>query len=169
MVSSNERSHPDRDISGSEELVAKSVRKTLDGLAVGTTIAESDDLRRVSNALEWFIPEVLREIHPEWSDESLDGVYPLIARKVGEREIEIVGQCILISDQTLVALHLNLQVHPSEDRVNWLQCSLGEKGQRGMVRRAYGSGSSGMKQLISLEDGVGSIEWAYRVGYGEKS
>ena len=163
MPNPNEQSHPHRNVSRSEELVARAVRKTLDGLAIDATLDESDDLRDVLSALEYFLPEVLREIHSEWNDESLDGVCPLVTRKTREREIEILGQCILITDQALAPLHLNLQVHPSENRVNWLQCSLGEKGPRGMVR------GSGLKRLISLKDGVGSIEWAYRVGYGEES
>ena len=37
-----------------------------------------------------------------------------------------------------------------------------------MVRRSYGSPSSGLKQLYSLEGKVGSIEWAYVVTFGEK-
>jgi hypothetical protein len=56
--------------------------------------------------LNGYIPEVLREIHSEWKYESLDGIYPEIARKNGDLEIEIIGLCIFIQDQTLTPLHL---------------------------------------------------------------
>ena len=49
---------------------------------------------RALEGLEFFLPAVLREVYPEWEWESLDGFYPLFARKAGEREVELWGFCI---------------------------------------------------------------------------
>ena len=127
MQNSNEQEHPGRPTSRAENTVARSLRMILGHTATGDSLDESNDLRSVLSAMEYFIPEVL-QIHREWNDESLDAVLPLVTRKTGEREFEVLGQCILISDQTIVPIHLHLQVHPSEDRVSWLECRLGEKG-----------------------------------------
>lgn len=140
----------------------------LERIATGNSLEESDNLRNAMSAMEYFIPEVLQEIHKQWDGESLDGIFPLVTRKTGEREVEILGQCILISDQTLVPIYVAMQVHASEDKVNWLECRLGEKGLHGMVRIPYGSPSSNLKRLYSLEEDVNSIEWAYHVTYGKK-
>ena len=105
------------------------------------------------SGLEFFIPQVLAEIHPEWKHESLDGFYPVVARKTGEGEAEIFGLCILISDQTTTPFHLRLQSSPSSDEVSWLECRLGEAGEHGMVRTPL---ATHLKQLIALEGKRGS-------------
>ena len=165
MQNSNEQ---ERAISRAEEAIARSFRIILNSTLTGSIVEKSDDLREALNAMEYFIPEVLREIHREWENESLDGVLPLIVRKTGEREVELVGQCILISDQTLVPIYVILQIHSAKNKVTWLECRLGEKGADRTVRRPYGSDSSGLKQLCFLEDEIDSIDWAYQVAYGEK-
>jgi hypothetical protein len=99
---------------------------------------------------------------------SLDGIYPVLARKTGEGEMELFGQCILISDQTLTPLHLRLQVGPTEDEVSWLECRLGERGERGMVRTPYESQDRAFKRLYALEGKADAIDWVYKVTFGRR-
>jgi hypothetical protein len=109
---------------------------------------------------------VLQEIHPEWKRESLDGIYPEIARKSGEFEIEIAGLCILISDQALTPFHLLLQINPDRNEVSWLDCKLGEAGPNGMVRTPY-DWRRVLAKLSSATDWK-RVKWTYHVGFGKR-
>lgn len=156
-----------RKISKDESNVCKRLRPILASLPSHAAIDDSDDLRGAFSALEYFLPEVLGEIHPEWMDESLDGIYPEVARKAGVDEIEIIGLCIIISDQTLTPLHLRLQLDSVDDAVSWLDCRLGESTADGMLRVPYSRSivyGSKLHVLARLD----SIDWVYRVGYGER-
>jgi len=151
--------------SPSEQRVSRSLRTILTNLSNGARIEESKEFRDVLSGLEWFVSEVLTEIHPEWIPESLDGIYPLVARKTGEGEAEIFGLCIILSDQTLTPIHLCLQVSSSTDEVSWLECKLGEMGEHGMVRMPY---KSLHKRLHALEGRAAVIDWVYKVGFGQR-
>lgn len=120
-------------------------------------------------ALEWFIPGVLREIHPEWAHESLDGVFPLVAEKTGVRTMSIFGLCILMSDQTNVPIFVELQVSPTGNEVNWLECKLGAIDRSEMIRTPYRSPSATSKLLYSLDGQRDSIDWAYMVTFGKRT
>jgi hypothetical protein len=114
--------------------------------------------------LEYFLPGVLREIHPEWNEQSLDGIFPVFARKTAEGEAEIYGQCILITDQTLTAIHVRLQIDASKDEISWLECRLGEMDQDGMVRRPYK-----FPRLYDLVATPDMVDWPYKVTFGRKT
>ena len=60
--------------SATEQHLARDLRTVLQNVDVGDHIVDSDDLREAMSTLEYFIPQVLREIHPEWNHESLDAV-----------------------------------------------------------------------------------------------
>ncbi len=153
-----------RTTSAAESRLCRALRRLLASLPRQSAIRESEEFRDVLVSLEFFIPEVLREIHQDWEDESLDGVLPAVARKLGNDEIEIVGHCILISDQTLTPFHLRLQLDPTEEAASWLECRLREAASSGMTRAPY-------KQDISLAKLLGRpdrMEWVYHVGYGER-
>ena len=126
----------------------------------------SDHLDVALARLEWFLPAVLREVHVQWRHESLDGLLPYVARKTGENEAEIIGHCILISDQTTTPLHLRLQLAQDADEISWLELRLGEQGESGMVRAPYPT--LRMKKVAALKDGIDSIEWVYKVTFGDK-
>jgi hypothetical protein len=188
----NEQESYERIVTKGEECLAKSVRTLLGRVTTGDKIEESDDFREFLCDLEWYIPEVLREIHSEWKTESLDAVFPLVTRKTGEREVVVFGQCILITDQTFTPIYVKLQIHSSEDKVTWLECKLGETDPRGKLHTKFCTPSSiikkyrlphhspnsksrnkyyleGMiKQLYSLEGKEDLIDWAYMVTFGEK-
>src|SRR5688572_15559229 len=96
--------------SKAEEIASRSLRGVLGGIPVGATIGDSPEFQEALTGLEWFLPDVLAEIHSEWSGESLDGIYSHIAHKTGEGEAEIYGLCILLSDQTLTPINIRLQL-----------------------------------------------------------
>jgi hypothetical protein len=156
-----------REISKAESWFCAHLRPMLASLPSCGTLDDSDDLRSALTALEWFLPEVLQEAHPEWKYESLDGIYPALARKSADNEIEIIGLCCLISDQTLTPLHLRLQLDSTQDAVSWLECRLGESTAAGMRREPYSQGIVYGNKLHVLER-LDSIDWVYHVGYGEQ-
>lgn len=156
-------------VSSVEQRLSRSIGQILADLPNGATIADSEHLQKVLSELEYFIPEVLRELHPEWKHESLDGIIPLVARKTNEGEAEFLGECILITDQTLTPLHLRVQVTPAGDGISWLELRLGELSQHGMVRTPYASASTTPKRLYKLlEQGPDAISWAYKVKFGDR-
>jgi hypothetical protein len=157
-------------VSQTEQTISRLLRAILAELPNGADILQTESFREVLLDLEWFIPGILRAVHPEWERESLDGVYAYLARKTGDREAEISGQCILITDQTMTPIHLRVQIASSQDEISWLECRLGEQGKHGMVRTPY---PSNVKKLVRLQDdiamrGFDGIDWAYKVTFGEK-
>jgi hypothetical protein len=70
-------------VSKAEQCVSRSLRAILGEVLNGASVAGSEHLQDVLDGLEFFIPEVLRELHHEWDYESLDGFIPVVARKVG--------------------------------------------------------------------------------------
>jgi hypothetical protein len=151
-----------------EQFLSRTLRPVLANLPVGANIVESKQFREVLSGIEYFLPEVLGEIYPEWTQESLDGVIPLVARKTNDAEAEIFGLCIIISDQTVTPLDLRLQVAVANDEISWLECRLGERGEHGMVRTRYDSLNAAAKRLHALEWKADLIDWVYKVTFGEK-
>lgn len=151
-----------------EQVTAKSLSSILNSLPIGGCIPESAEFQEALSALEYFIPEVLREVHSEWEQESLDGVIPAGAEKTGERSISLFGRCILISDQTTVPILVELQVNPDGDKVGWFNCFLGTKGHRGMIRKPYRSAMERFHFAHGAEDGRDASAWAYVVTFGKR-
>ena len=156
-------------VSKAEEIASRRLRAILVGIPTGTTIPDSAEFRDALSALELFLPTVLAEVHSEWRGESLDGIYPHVAQKTAEGEAEILGLCCLISDQTLTTIHLRLQLSSSTDEVSWLELRLGAKGRAGMVRTPYLSSTSIHKRLHALSRNANTIEWVYKVTFGERT
>jgi len=155
-------------VSKTEETVARSLYANLEGLADGASMGDSDDFQNVLAGLEYYLPAVLGEVHQEWRYESMDGFQLAVARKTGPREAELIGLCILISDQTLTPIHVRLRTSASGDEIEWLTCKVGEAGdgKGGMVRVPYHS-DKGSKRLFTVVDRLDSIDWVYSVGFGE--
>lgn len=167
MAKPNESSN--RITTRAEQIISKSVLSILNSMAAGDCIHETPEFRHVLSALEFFIPEVLSEIHSEWSYEGLDGVLPLVAEKTAVRTMCILGQCILVGDQTRVPILVELQVSPTGNNLNWLECKLGARDRNGMIRTPYESPSKITKLLYSLSGNRGSIDWAYVVTFGKRT
>ena len=86
--------------SKAEAIISRSLRTILADLPMGADIPDTEAFRQaVLSGLEWWLPGVIGEIHPEWLRMALDGIYPVVARKTVDGEAEIFGQCIFIDDQ----------------------------------------------------------------------
>lgn len=152
-----------------EQSISRLLRPILAELPDGASIEDAEQFQEVLSGLEFFLPhQVLNQIYPEWDHESLDGIMPVLARKTGEGEAEILGLCILISDQTVTPIHVHLQVAASTDEVSWLECRLRERGKQGMVRVPYGSSSAMAKRLYALGGKLDLIGWVYKVTFGNR-
>ena len=151
-----------------DEYLGEVLRPILDDLAIGDSFVDGQKFREVASCLEYFIPDVLSEVHAEWEYESLDGVLPVVARKTAELEAEILGHCILISDQTVTPFHLRLQLSPASREVSWLECRFGKRGKHGMERMPYDSRFKDAAALYSMRETRHLIDWVYHVGYGSR-
>src|ERR1022692_459377 len=134
--------------SKAEAIISRSLRTILADLPMGADIPDTEAFRQaVLSGLEWWLPGVIGEIHPEWLRMALDGIYPVVARKTVDGEAEIFGQCIFIDDQTLTPIYLRLQIAHTKDEISWLECKVGkrlegkpsETSEHGMVRLPYQS------------------------------
>jgi len=124
-------------------------------------------LRYVCSGLEFFLPHVLREVHPEWKHESLDGILPAIALKRADLELELIGCCILISDQTVTPFRVLLRVEPDADTPASLEAWLGENYGTEMLRIPYAS-NRWFRWMNRLSQEFDQIDWTYHVGFGER-
>ena len=101
-----------RELSKAEIIVAHSLRGLLKQTAVGASFEETEDYRLLMVSFDYFIPEVLGELYPEWKSDALDDLIPLVAKRSGEREAILFGLSWLIRDQTVVPTYLQLQIAP---------------------------------------------------------
>ena len=154
------------DISVPEQRVCEMLSPLLASHAVGDAIGPRPDGNYLFSSLEFFLPEVLRELHDEWQYESLDGLYSRVFHKTGEHEIELVGLTIFISDQTLTPIHLQLQLPPAHDRVSWINLRLGERIGDECRREPY-SRAQTTGTMFHVVERLDTIEWFYHVGYGD--
>jgi hypothetical protein len=150
-----------------EAMIAGDFRGLLADRKIGDMLPESNQFRKVLAGFERLVPEFLAEIYPFWRGESLDGIFPSIARKTGEGEIEILGLCIIISDQTLTPIHLRLQIAQSTDEFSWLECKLGERTRQGLQRMPYAS-TPIETRAYAVAQRADQIDWFYKVTFGER-
>ena len=155
------------DISIPEQRVCEGLGPLLRGHAAGDSLGDLPTCRDLMTSFEFFLPEVLREVHDEWRHESLDGVYPRWFRKTGDREAALLGLAIFISDQTLTPVYAELQLSPTFDRVAWVDLRLGEHTEKGCRREPYGH-SKVQGSMLHVAERFDSIDWFYHVSYGER-
>lgn len=93
----------------------------------------------VLGAFQFYLPQLLRQAHPFWEDESLDGFAELVAWRTDERSLRVFGLAQLITeDQSWTPCELQLTVAPEEARFAALTCRLGSPGSdRGGLDRSY--------------------------------
>lgn len=151
-----------------ENIISRSLRAVLAELPDGADISLSEEFQTFITGLEHFVPQVIGEIHPEMRGQSGDGVLPIVARKTGEGEVELLGHFCFIADQTLTPIHLKLQLADAGDEISWLECHLGQRGKHGMLRTPYESPSANGRLLNSLPKRTPSIDWVYEVTFGER-
>lgn len=155
------------DISIPEQRVCERLGPLLREHSVGDSLGDLNTERDLMASFEFFLPEILREVHDEWRGESLDGVYPKFFRKTAEREAELLGLAIFISDQTLTPIHFQVQLSPTFDRVSWIDLRLGEHTANGCRREPYGR-SKVQGTMLHVAERFDSIDWFYHVGYGKR-
>ena len=153
-------------ISVPEQRVCELLTPLLRSHEVGDSIVPSSGDGYIFSSFEFFLPGVLREIHAEWLHESLDGIYPASFRKTGDREIELIGLALFISDQTLTPLHVRLQLSLDFDCVSWIDLKLGERIDGECRRDPYGSAKVS-RAMLHVTNRLDSVDWYYHVGYGE--
>ena len=155
------------DTSRAEQVLCESLTPILHAHTVGDAIGTLPEGSYLLSLFQFFLPEVLREVHDDWRYESLDGVYPKVFDKTGEREIEVIGIANFITDQTLTPLHFRLQLSANFDRVSWIDLRMGEHTGQGCRREPYGSATVHGTMLHVVER-LDTIEWYYHVGYGKR-
>lgn len=134
-------------------------------MPIDSDISQSGDFRDVALALEFYLPEVLREVHAGWKREGLDGIYHELAIKRAQREVDVAGLCILISDQTLTPFHVELRCAADSDEIERLDCRLGEISDGVMKRVPYDSRSIRKSDVAGRLE---SIRWQFHVGFGTR-
>lgn len=107
--------------SPAEQYLARDLCGVFRDVGIGDRIPESEVFRDALSSLEYYFPEVLREVHPEWKHESLDAVFPECSTKSAEHEIDIVGTCIVISEQTMVPTHNRIGVSATTNAIVSMQ------------------------------------------------
>jgi hypothetical protein len=122
------------------------------------------EFRKLLDLLEWRLPSLIQEVD-RWFD-SFDGVCCCSARQGPDKEIEIVGLPILISSQTLVVMHLRVQIDPGKDAIRWLELKVGEEDQDGRTKKYEYHGKWPRMDLV--KNSLNEIRWAYHVGLGER-
>jgi hypothetical protein len=155
-------------VSDVEMKLSRSIRTLVDGLAIGDPVRATPLLREVFEQLEFYLPDVLRQIHAEWRGESLDGIIPDFARKVGDGTLEFGGLCRLISDQSVTPIHVFAQVAEGADEICWLQCRLGETRRGGMARLPEDSLGKALGKLEALRANPDAIDWTFKVEFGTR-
>lgn len=143
-----------------ERLAAHELASELNGVATGAALS-LDMTSKLSLILERFIPQLLRQAHPEWEKESIDGFFFSRTRKTDETSAELVGTCILISDQTVTPFTLDLTV-AHDGSLRPVRVRLGERGGGPLgISGPVCTSSAANKLLLGLVARLDRIKWVY--------
>ena len=145
-----------------EAVAARSAETILAAHSVGDDIAETEALADLLSALELVIPSVLRLTYPaEWRFESLDGFRLALAQKISATELELLGLCLLISDQTWTPFTARLRQSPDRSSISAISCQVGACDRSNeMTRLPHGSARES-KLLSEVSERVGKIRWRF--------
>lgn len=144
-----------------EVQLASELKALLSGVPVGSefTVTPSSD---VCYSLELFVPKVIGRHHAEWGKESLDGIFVARARKIGAAGVELVGTCILISDQTVTPLLIELVLSSTSESIESFRVCLGEPGGGRLGISGPACNSREARVLLeTVAARLGSIAWSY--------
>lgn len=161
-----------------ENYVSRTIRAILADVPIGASLYDVDMdqpalIKGLFRRFEFFLADVLGEVHREWREESFDGFVPLFTRKVAEREAEMFGRCIIISNQLWAAFYLKIRIAPDNDEVSWLELGVGEKGYFSVgkgrkVEMKPLSTSEFYNRLYAFQDNPEQMDWVYRVTFGDR-
>lgn len=127
---------------GDEEDVGRAISSLLAGREEGASLDQrSDDFHALCRTLEFFLPAVLSEVYDFWRGESLDAFRIALARKTGPSSAELLGLCLLISDQSWTPFELLVRIAPTGQAIETLTLRVGEPGpgKGGLLRMPWGS------------------------------
>ena len=114
-------------------------------------------------SLELRIPQLLSRRHVEWKHECLDGVFVARARKTGVAAAQLVGTCILMSDQTVTPLLVELSLSRSQTSIERFRVCLGEPGGGPLGISGPACNSRDAEHLLAtVSSRLDLIAWAYR-------
>lgn len=112
------------------------------------------------DVLELLVPQILRRKYEEWETESLDGFFFASAVKTDEESAELVGICILITDQTVTPIALDLTL--LKGSLHSLRVRLGEAGRGSLGISGPDCNSPDARELLlALNARLDRIEWVY--------
>lgn len=157
-------------VSQAEVAVCRALRLVVEGVAPGESLDQAaDEFRDLCSALEFYLPAVLKEHDPFWRGESLDAFQIPVALKSGRLAAELVGLCLLVSDQSWTPFDLSIRISASADQVEALSLRLGERvaGTGQLLRIPYGSPGVGRLGRRVVER-RGQIDWAFVVSFGDE-
>jgi hypothetical protein len=164
-----------------EQRCSRALRAIPAELPSGASFAElqTKEYRKFLSGLDWFISDVLAEIHPEWMNQktmtsrAMDGIVPLVARKTGDREAELFGICYLLVNEArshaTAPLHVRLQIAPNAEEITWFECRLGERGKDGLEEPPYNALAVFPKRYYLLDGKYEQLDWFYEVTFGERT
>jgi hypothetical protein len=146
-------------------VAAEQVANYLEPVPIGSSLA-IDSSAPLCAILELLVPEVLRRSNPEWQEESIDGFFFSSAIKTGDASAELVGTCILISDQTVTPFALSIHVS-DRHQLDALRIRLGEPGTGPLRISGPACNSRAARtMLMTLNQRVERVHWVYDVAVG---
>lgn len=121
----------------------------------------------LSSALDFFAPELLCQLYPEWRFEGLDGLSLVRATKIASRSAELAGMCCLIHDQTWTPFFAQIQHDPEGTEIEWMRCCVGIRGdgRGGLLRLPRASSDVGL--ALAIAQSPDGFDWVFTATLGE--
>ncbi len=155
------------DVIGSRlvESIATEVEAVTSGVVLGATFTMPPG-QRLCSRLEVFLPRVLTERSPKWKWESLDGFFIARATRTGPAGVELVGTCILMSDQTVTPFLVQLDATRADGTLTLEvpRLVLGEPGGGQLGISGPPCNSPAANRLFTgLLDRLADVQWSSRL------
>ncbi|MDP3236531.1 MAG: hypothetical protein Q8N26_27315 [Myxococcales bacterium] len=147
------------------EFLATELEELTRGVRVGAAFEVPPD-SRLCSSLEFFLPQLLKARFAKWRWESLDGFFVARATCTGPTAVELIGTCILISDQTVTPFLVQLEVlrSASSSSVAVPRLLLGEPGGGQLGISGPPCNSTAASRLFSeLLDRIADVKWSYTI------
>ncbi|MEM7313441.1 MAG: hypothetical protein AAF497_09840 [Planctomycetota bacterium] len=140
----------------SEKELSLILRETLSEVSIDESFLTTSQFDALPCSLDIFTSILWLEAYRGISYESLDGIFPEIATKTGERSAYVLGNAVWVSDQSVTPIELKLELSESAVSVAYFECKLSEEGseRNGKIR-----------QVAGRQD---RIDWRYHFGYDHR-
>lgn len=143
-------------------LAAEQLATYLESVEIGSGFVISPSAA-LCDILEFLIPRVLGECYPEWQKESLDGFFISSAVKKSEVSAELMGTCILISDQSVTPFRLDMSLSTPPASLR-LRIRLGEAGGGALAISGPAVTSKAATDFLgALDRRIETVDWVYDV------